>query len=130
MTGEGARLLIVDDEEELVSALVERLVFRGYAVEGAADGRQALAMVKERPFDVVVADLKMPRIGGIELMRSLRREFPHVRVILITGHGRTDDEVSALAEMANGLLLKPFAIEALVAKVEEVLGRGPGERRD
>ncbi|MCU0727206.1 MAG: response regulator [Planctomycetes bacterium] len=129
MTGEGARLLIVDDEEELVSALVERLIFRGYAVEGAADGRQALARVKERPFDVVVADLKMPRLGGIELMRTLRRDFPHLRVILITGHGRPDEQVAALADMADGLLLKPFAIEALVAKVEEVLGRGPGGRR-
>lgn len=115
-------LLLIDDEVELVTTLVERLKLRGLDAEAAMNGREALDRIREKSFDVVVADLKMPVMGGIEVMQTLERDYPDIKVVLITGHGSGEEQVQQLVERADGLLLKPFSIDRLIEKVREVTG--------
>ena len=119
-------LLLIDDEVELVTTLVERLKLRGLDAEAAVNGREALDRIGEKHFDVVVADLKMPVMGGLEVMQTLQRDYPAIKVVLITGHGSGEDQVQQLVERADGLLLKPFSIDSLIEKVREVTGQVTG----
>ena len=85
------RVLLIDDEEELVSTLVERLMLRGIEVEGVTSGADAFVRVQEKKFDVVVLDMKMPGMGGLEVMRSIRREQPGIKFVLMTGRGSLEE---------------------------------------
>ena len=88
---EPLRILIVDDEEELVAALAERLTLRGLEIQIATNGKDALKLVREHDFNVIVADVKMPGIGGLELTAAIKRHNPKLPVILFTGHSSVDD---------------------------------------
>ena len=82
---EGLRVLIVDDEEELVSALVERLNLRGFRAHGVTNGSAALAFLGAEACDVVLLDVKMPGLGGLEVIRRIKREFTTAMFLLGTG---------------------------------------------
>ena len=86
------RVLLVDDEEELVATLQERLEIRGMSAEAATSGGRALEMVRERSFDVAVVDLKMPGLDGRKIVEAIRARSPATRVVLITGHGSGEGE--------------------------------------
>lgn len=107
------RVLIVDDEEELVSALTERLELRGFIAAGATSGSQALADLGEGRWDVVVVDIRMPGIGGFELTRRIRAEYPRTAVILLTGRTSMEDAEEGRAAGAFDYLAKPVPIETL-----------------
>src|SRR4030067_420974 len=81
------RVLLIDDEEELVSTLEELLMLRGIDVEGVTSGADAIGRVQLVKFDVAVLDMKMPGIGGLEVMRRIKREQPGIKFILMTGRG-------------------------------------------
>ena len=125
------RLLFVDDEEELVSAVVERLELRGIDGVGATSGDEALHCLHESSFDVVVLDIKMPGIGGLEVLRTINRRHPDVKVILMTGHGSAKDNEIGRRLGAVAYLEKPVDLEDLVSTVDQALnpvGDGPDER--
>ncbi len=113
------RVLLVDDEEEFITTLVERLEFRGIVAKGFTTGEQALDCLRREPFDVVIADLKMPGIDGLEIKRTVEREYPNTRVLLVTGHGgrETGDEDTEI-----DVLMKPFGIDALLNWIAEAVG--------
>jgi CheY-like chemotaxis protein len=111
------RILLVDDEEELVTTLVDRLEFRGIEAEAVTSGSAALARLREKRFDAVVADLKMPGMSGTEVLDRIRLEHPDVRVLLITGHGSGQEEAPEILDGTYGILLKPFSIDALIEKL-------------
>ena len=113
------KVLIVDDEEELVLTLVERLEFRGILAKGVTKGEDALACLNEEDFDVVVVDLKMPGIDGLEIKSVVEREHPTTEVVLVTGQGAHDPEQDL--EIDAHFLMKPFSLGALVEKIREVL---------
>jgi len=115
------RVLFVDDEEELVTTLVERLEYRGIDADFALNGNDALKMMRQEPYDVVVVDLKMPGMSGAEVMQILLREYPKVPVLLITGHGSLEDEPEEKPEGAFDYLHKPINLEDLLAKIQEAL---------
>lgn len=115
------RVLLIDDEDELVQTLVERLDLRGVEAEAATDGHQGLERIHHVPFDVVVADLKMPGISGLEVIDILRQRYPAVKVILITGHGCIEDEDEYYEAGVHRILMKPFGIDALVDAIHDVL---------
>ncbi|HEB85187.1 MAG TPA: response regulator, partial [Bacteroidetes bacterium] len=92
------RVLLIDDEEELVSTLVERLELRGIEAEAVTRGQAALDLLEKKRFDVVVADLKMPGMSGLEVMRTIRETYPDTKVLMITGHGAEDDETAEVRE--------------------------------
>jgi DNA-binding NtrC family response regulator len=118
------RVLLVDDEEELVLTLAERLNSRGIDARAATSGTDALASLRENRFDILVVDLKMPGVSGSEIIKIVEREFPQVRILLVTGHGGS--ELEEPTEQRSEVLLKPFKIEDLIAKMREMLNLPEG----
>jgi DNA-binding NtrC family response regulator len=117
------KVLLVDDEEKFVSVLAKRLRLRGIEAEFVLTADDALRLVRERPFDVALLDVKMPGMGGIELRRRLEELAPEMKFLFVTGHGSRDDYEAASTGGAL-YVAKPIEIEDLVA----ALGRhGPEE---
>jgi DNA-binding NtrC family response regulator len=114
--------LLIDDEEELVLTLEERLMLRGIEVEGVTSGADAIGRVQEKKFDVVVLDMKMPGLGGLEVMRRIRREQPGIKFILMTGRGSLEEGEEGMQEGAFAYLLKPINIDDLMKKMMEAVG--------
>jgi two-component system OmpR family response regulator len=110
-------VLCVDDEEELVSAWVERLLLRGIEAEGVTNGLEAIQRVKDKNYDVVVLDIKMPGIDGFEIMRRMKTVKPNLPIILITGHQSIEDENKKQLAGAFDCLVKPVNIDILMEKI-------------
>jgi two-component system response regulator CpxR len=108
-----SRVLLVDDEREFVQTLSERLEMRDVGSAVAYDGESALKMVSQDEPDVMILDLKMPGIDGIEVLRRVKETNPHVEVIILTGHGSDEDCKTCMALGAFAYLQKPVDIEAL-----------------
>lgn len=116
------RVLLVDDEQELVSALAERLSLRGIDADWAATCHEALARAESKTFDIAVLDVKMPKMSGLELKRRLQDKCPDMKFIFVTGHGSEDDFRAASAETgAEYYLVKPLKIDTLIEKMNEAL---------
>ncbi len=113
------RVLLVDDEEELVSTLSERLALRGIDSDWATSGEEGLKLALERRYDWVVLDLKMPGIGGMETLRHLKEQRPDTKIIVLTGHSSADDLEEGLQHGARHYLLKPIDVDDLLAKMQE-----------
>jgi two-component system NtrC family sensor kinase len=118
-----ASILVVEDEAQLASAVVEALEDAGYTVEHAADGEEALARIEARPHDLIVCDLKMPRLDGKAFFRKLEATSPKLRrrVIFVTGDVAGTDAEQFLTESGCRWLAKPFRLGDLVQAVKEVL---------
>jgi len=108
-----SRVLLVDDEREFVQTLSERLEMRDVGSAVAFDGESALQMIKDDEPDVMILDLKMPGIDGIEVLRRVKATNPHVEVIILTGHGSDEDCRTCMALGAFAYLQKPVDIDAL-----------------
>ena len=122
-----ARVLVVDDDPAVRSA-VSRALRVDYDVAEAADGSEALARQASSPVDVIVLDLLMPEVGGIEVCRTLRRREDQVPILVVTARDAVDDRVEGLDAGADDYLVKPFAIEELRARVRALLRRtGAGD---
>jgi DNA-binding response OmpR family regulator len=117
-------VLLVDDEEEFVTTLAERLGLRGIRARTALDGEGALREIAAEPPQVAVLDVMMPGIRGIDLLQRIRREYPGVRVILLTGQGTTKDGIEGMRHGAFDYMMKPLDIDALIAKIGEAVGPG------
>lgn len=111
------KLLLVDDEEDFVRALAERLELRDLASNTALDGQQAISVVDDCEPDVMVLDLKMPGIDGMEVLRRVRSKYPGIQVIIQTGHGNDLDEAEARRLGVFDYLKKPVDIELLVDRI-------------
>ena len=116
------RILIVEDEAEIADYLRRGLVFEGFAAEVAGDGLAALAAARERPPDVVVLDLMLPGIDGMEVAQRLRAAS-HVPIIMLTARDAVPDRVAGLEAGADDYLVKPFAFEELLARIRVQLRR-------
>ena len=120
------RILIVEDETELRQQLQHMLQQTGYAVDTAADGRDALFMGREYPFDLAVVDIGLPLMSGVEVIqewRKLGRTFP---VLILTARGRWQEKVEGLEAGADDYMVKPFHQEELLARVRALLRRAAG----
>ncbi len=126
-----SRVLLVDDEREFVQTLSERLEMRDVGSAVAFDGESALQMIKDDEPDVMILDLKMPGIDGIEVLRRVKAANPHVEVIILTGHGSEEDCKTCMALGAFAYLQKPVDIDALSETLkranEKAHGRASGE---
>ncbi len=125
-----AHVLIVDDELNIRRVLAAMLKRDGYDVTTAADGEQALAVLQRTPIHVVVTDLVMPRLGGMELLARVRAEYPDIPVILITAHGTVDSAVAALKAGAFDYVTKPFEQEELRKVIAKAVRANDLERRN
>ena len=119
-----ARILVVDDEALMREYVEEALKRSGYVVQAVGNGRDAAAAVQEKGFDVVVTDLKMVPMDGLELLRHIRSTSPDTHVIVMTAYGTIETAVTALKEGADDYILKPFAPDELELSVSRALERG------
>jgi CheY-like chemotaxis protein len=117
--GRGSRALLVDDEEEYVATLSQRLQMRDIESDVVHDGEQALSAVGAEEPDVMVLDLRMPGIDGMEVLRRTKRDHPNVEVIIVTGHGTDKDEAAAKALGAFKYLTKPVDIDVLAEAMRD-----------
>jgi len=113
------RVLIVDDEEELVTTYAERLQLRGIQVQTATDGETALKIIEEDPPQVVVLDVMMPGIGGIEILQRMNAQNLKIPVILLTGYGSTEKGAEGMKLGAFDYLMKPCDLNVLISTIQE-----------
>ncbi len=109
MQPEQARILIVDDDPLIRASLYEELCREGYSVAMAADGPEGLRYFEQTPCSIVITDLKMPRMDGLQLLQALRQKSPNVAVILLTGFGTIESAVAAMKQGAYDYVAKPLA---------------------
>ena len=121
------RVLLIDDEKELVSTLAERLSFRGIDADWTTSGKEALEKLATTSYDIAVLDIKMPRIGGIEVKRMISRQYPHMKFIFMTGHGSEEDfKIGSEEAGAEYYLVKPVDIEELTQKLKQIMSQQGG----
>jgi CheY-like chemotaxis protein/cytidylate kinase len=114
-----SRLLLVDDEKEFVQTLSDRLKLREFNSEIAFDGEEALKITEKEETEVMILDLKMPGIDGFEVLRKIKKNKPHIEVIILTGHGSEDDRQKCLDLGAFAYLQKPADIELLTDTMKQ-----------
>ena len=119
------RILVVEDEAEIAGYLRRGLSFEGFVVETAADGQAALIAARERPPDVIVLDVMLPKIDGFEVARRIR-SASDVPIIMLTARDAVPDRVQGLEVGADDYLVKPFAFEELLARIKAQLRRVQG----
>ncbi len=118
-----AHILIVDDDSGVTNALRRTLTYEGYHVSTAWDGASALAQVRAKLPDLVILDLMLPTIGGLEVCRRLRDAGDSVPILMLTARDAVADRVAGLETGADDYLVKPFALEELLARVKALLRR-------
>ncbi len=120
----GAKILVVEDEEKLARFIELELVHEGYEVDKAFDGRSALEKAESGDFSLILLDIMLPEINGLEVMRRLGKDFP-TPVILLTARDAVMDKVAGLDAGAVDYITKPFAIEELLARIRVALKLHP-----
>ncbi len=118
---ERRRILVADDEEDITFVLTDILQEQGYHVDSAGDGEEAWQKVEKEPFDVVITDLKMPRMGGLDLLRHVKQAHPSTSVIIMTGFATVETAIEALKIGAYDYILKPFKVGELLQVVDRAL---------
>ena len=113
------RLMLVDDEERFLQTTQKLLAKRGHEAITAASGVECLQKLERELVHVVILDVKMPEMDGVETLKRIKRKFPLVEVIMLTGHATAESAVEGLKLGATDYLVKPADIEVLVAKAEE-----------
>ena len=115
----GFNVLVVDDEEEFRDLIIKRLIKRGLKVEGAESGKRALEFLEHSDTDVVLLDVKMPGMDGIETLRNIRNLRPLVEVVILTGHATVDSGIEGMKLGAFDYLMKPIELEPLLEKLAD-----------
>jgi len=118
---ERPRVLVVDDEKFIRDILADFLGMEGYEVRTAEDGVAALHEMQRHPYDVVISDLKMPKMGGIELLDEIARRTPNVLTVIMTGFGTVETAIDAMKRGAYDYVLKPFKVEEVVHIIQRAL---------
>jgi DNA-binding response OmpR family regulator len=117
------RILVIDDDPSITSVLKRGLAYEGFAVDTASSGVEGLALARERGPDLVILDVMMPGIDGLEVLRRFRAADGRLPVLLLTARDTSADEVRGLTEGADDYVVKPFTFEVLIARVRTLLRR-------
>ncbi|TCN22772.1 response regulator transcription factor [Sinorhizobium americanum] len=121
-----SRILLVEDDARIVGFIKRGLQAEGYVVDLAGNGEDALAMVRETPYSLIILDRVLPGIDGLEVCRALQRERHENLVLMLTAKDSLQDKIEGLKGGADDYLTKPFAFDELIARMEALLRRGPG----
>jgi DNA-binding response OmpR family regulator len=121
-------ILVIDDDPAVLSLLRRGLAYEGYTVTTAPSGAAGLGLARERPPDLIVLDIMMPGIDGLEVLRRLRSAETHLPVILLTAKDAPQDEVQGLESGADDYVVKPFTFDVLLARVRALLRRQQAEQ--
>ncbi len=122
-----SHILIVEDEPEIAGFLKRGLMLEGFTTEISRDGHTALAAARDRPPDLIVLDLMLPGLDGLEVARRIRSTMPKLPIIMLTARDAVPDRVAGLEAGADDYLIKPFAFEELLARIRVQLRRQPQE---
>ena len=114
-------VLVVDDEDALRSVLSTELLSEGYVVETAADGDDAIAILQQKTFDLVLLDIKMPRVDGFEVLRFIKQRYPSTKVIMLTGFADLKNAIESKKLGAEDFVSKPYDLVDLLTTIERVL---------
>ena len=117
------KVLLIDDEQEFTGALAERLELRDYSVQTVDNGEDGLSAIENNPPHIVVLDLKMPGLSGIEVLKRVKFQHPDLPVLLLTGYGSTEDGIKGMQLGAFDYMMKPLNIDELIAKLQEAAGK-------
>ena len=123
MPTSAGRILLAEDDQRLRESLARVLTFEGYHVSFAADGQEALVAVADQAFDVVVLDVMMPKLDGLTVCRRMRAEGNHTPVLMLTARHEVTDRVAGLDAGADDYLVKPYALDELLARLRALLRR-------
>ena len=121
---EQIRVLIADDEIEFISTLEARLKLRNFDTATASSGVAALKAIEQDPPDVLVLDLKMPDLNGLEVLARVKESFPSIEVIILTGHGSFEAGKEGMEQGAFDYIMKPVDLNQLIGKIEEAYLKG------
>jgi len=124
------RILVVDDEPSIVDAVATSLRYEGFDVNEAVNGRLALSAAQENPPDLIVLDVMLPDLDGLEVTRRLRADGIRVPILFLTARDAVEDRVAGLTIGADDYVTKPFALAEIVARVHAILRRVGNEPRD
>jgi DNA-binding NtrC family response regulator len=116
------RILVVDDEEALRTVLSTELSSEGYEVSAAADGNEAIDLVKENNYDLVLLDIKMPNVDGFEVLKFVKGTKPDIKVIMLTGFADLKNAIESKRLGAEDFVSKPYDLVDLLTTIERVLG--------
>ncbi|MBI4824451.1 MAG: sigma-54-dependent Fis family transcriptional regulator [Nitrospirae bacterium] len=114
------RIMVAEDEEITLNNILDTLKEEGYFAEGTKDGIDALEKLQKSPYDIVITDIKMPRMDGIELLGKVKEKHPDTEVIIITGYGSISSAVEAMKKGAYDYITKPFDLDDLVMRVKKI----------
>jgi len=120
---EKMKMMLVDDEERFLSTTQKLLTKKGYDVVTAASGKEALEILKDKSIHVIILDVKMPGLDGIETLKKIKTGFPLTEVIMLTGHATVESAVDGLKSGATDYLMKPTSIDELIEKAEEAFNK-------
>ena len=119
----GERILVIEDDPSILRGLDLNLAMEGYKVRTASDGEEGLRIARtERP-DLLIVDIMLPRLGGLELIRELRKEDPDMPILILSAKGQEADKVAGLALGADDYVVKPFGLKELIARIDAALRR-------
>ncbi len=127
--GKGTRILVVEDDSGTRELLRELLLEEGHKVKVAQNGKEALEWVTKETFDLVLTDLGMPEMGGIQLLKTLQRIAPDMRVIVVTGRADLEARARVKSPWAYDYVTKPFHPYTILEKVARALGREDNKKR-
>ena len=122
------KVLLVDDEMEFVSTLAERLSLRGFDARMALNGEEALRLIASDPPQVVVLDTMMPGTRGLDVLKRIKREYPEIQVILLSGNISTTDGAEGMRLGAFEYLFKPLSIDELIETLKKAVDHSAGEK--
>jgi DNA-binding NtrC family response regulator len=117
------KLLVVDDEEEFLDRLVERFERRDLDVKGVTSGEEALETVEDNPVDVILLDVRLPGLDGVQVLQRVKKRHPFVEVILFTGYADAKTAVRVMELGAFDYLLKPVPLEDLLYRIQDAYKR-------
>lgn len=117
------RILVIDDEEIVQMSCKRTLVPEGYEVDAATSGKEGLELFGKSKYDLVLIDLKMPGMDGIEVLVNIKRQRPEQNVIIMTGYDTVEHIVESISSGAAHYLEKPFTPDTLIERIKEVLGQ-------
>jgi excisionase family DNA binding protein len=122
LEGVGRRVLVVDDEEGIRALLTKTLELAEYEAQAVSNGRAGLELLRREPWDLLIADLRMPEMDGLSLIREARRLHPRLPVIIVTGYSSESSAIHAVNLGVVGYLVKPFRIPHVLSAVAKALG--------